>query len=111
MTTAAGNERKTTGSYYTPDSLVKELIKSALDPVIEARLAENAEAPEKALLSMAVIDPACGSGHFLFKYFRSNFTTPVQATNFSKRYRHIKMQAICWFNFYKALAFSILCSF
>ena len=29
-----GNARKLTGSYYTPDSLVQELIKSALDPVI-----------------------------------------------------------------------------
>jgi len=34
----AGNARKLTGSYYTPDSLVQELIKSALDPVIEQRL-------------------------------------------------------------------------
>ena len=29
-----GNTRKLTGSYYTPDSLVQELIKSALEPVI-----------------------------------------------------------------------------
>ena len=35
---AKGNARKTTGSYYTPDSLVQALIKSALDPVIDARL-------------------------------------------------------------------------
>lgn len=59
----AGNTRKTTGSYYTPDCLVQELIKSALEPVIEERL--GAPDPEKALLSLAVIDPACGSGHFL----------------------------------------------
>jgi hypothetical protein len=65
-----GNKRKTTGSYYTPDSLVKELIKSALDPVIEARLAEQANTPEKALLNIAVIDPACGSGHFLLSAAR-----------------------------------------
>src|SRR5207247_8465203 len=30
----AGNERKTSGSYYTPDSLVQCLLDSALDPVI-----------------------------------------------------------------------------
>jgi len=36
----AGNKRKTTGSYYTPDSLVQELIKSALDPVIEDKIVE-----------------------------------------------------------------------
>ncbi len=35
-----GNARKTSGSYYTPDSLVQELLDSALDPVIQARIAE-----------------------------------------------------------------------
>lgn len=61
----AGNARKTSGSYYTPDSLVQELIKSALEPVIAQRLAENKANPTEALLSIRVIDPACGSGHFL----------------------------------------------
>lgn len=59
-----GNARKTSGSYYTPNSLVQELIKSALDPVIEDRLANNPK-PIEALLNIKVIDPACGSGHFL----------------------------------------------
>lgn len=61
----AGNARKTSGSYYTPDSLVQELIKSALDPVIEQRLAAQPDNPTEALLAIRVIDPACGSGHFL----------------------------------------------
>ncbi|MEI2746345.1 MAG: N-6 DNA methylase [Ottowia sp.] len=61
----AGNARKLTGSYYTPDSLVQELIKSALDPVIEQRLAAQPTNPTEALLAIRVIDPACGSGHFL----------------------------------------------
>lgn len=61
----AGNARKTTGSYYTPDSLVQELIRSALIPVIEQRIKENPKNPVEALLSLSVIDPACGSGHFL----------------------------------------------
>lgn len=61
----AGNARKTSGSYYTPDSLVQELIKSALEPVIAQRLAENKINPTEAILSIRVIDPACGSGHFL----------------------------------------------
>jgi SAM-dependent methyltransferase len=60
-----GHARKTTGSYYTPDSLVQELIKSALDPVIDARLASQPDRPTEALLGIAVVDPACGSGHFL----------------------------------------------
>ncbi len=90
-----GLERKQSGSYYTPDSLVNELIKSALLPVMRDRLAdeglpvvgeedlgevttgllehyadlseEEREAGEEALLSMDVVDPAAGSGHFLVK--------------------------------------------
>ncbi|NOG48757.1 MAG: hypothetical protein HND48_04325 [Chloroflexi bacterium] len=34
LSTAAGNERKTTGSYYTPESLVHALLDSALNPVL-----------------------------------------------------------------------------
>jgi hypothetical protein len=39
----SGNARKTTGSYYTADPLVMELIKSALEPVIRQRLADARE--------------------------------------------------------------------
>tara|TARA_R110001599_G_scaffold263053_2_gene463648 strand:- start:3764 stop:7651 length:3888 start_codon:yes stop_codon:yes gene_type:complete len=62
---ASGHSRKLTGSYYTPDSLVQELIKSALEPVIEERLKANPQQPREAILSITVCDPACGSGHFL----------------------------------------------
>lgn len=63
LDSASGNERKTTGSYYTPDSLVQCLLDSALDPVVaEAMKQPDAEA---ALLRLKVVDPACGSGHFL----------------------------------------------
>ena len=68
LATAGGNERKTTGSYYTPSSLIAELLDSALDPVIEDRLREagpDATAREDALLNLKVVDPAAGSGHFL----------------------------------------------
>jgi hypothetical protein len=62
-----GNARKTTGSYYTHDSLVQEQLDSALEPVIAAILAAHPVGEEavKALLEISVIDPACGSGHFL----------------------------------------------
>lgn len=60
---AAGNERKTSGSYYTPSSLVDCLLDSALDPLLDE--AEKSDAPEKAMLGLKVCDPACGSGHFL----------------------------------------------
>ena len=73
---AGGNERKKTGSYYTPTSLIDCLLDSSLDPVLDdatkrAEIAATAagtgtsEAIAKALLSVTVCDPACGSGHFL----------------------------------------------
>jgi hypothetical protein len=62
----AGSERKTSGSYYTPDSLVQCLLDSALDPVVEEAIRgkSGAEA-EKAILALKICDPAVGSGHFL----------------------------------------------
>jgi hypothetical protein len=58
-----GNERKTSGSYYTPASLVDCLLNSALEPVLVEACAKPD--PEKAILALKVCDPACGSGHFL----------------------------------------------
>ncbi|WP_030598542.1 Eco57I restriction-modification methylase domain-containing protein [Streptomyces fulvoviolaceus] len=73
----AGNTRKTTGSYYTPSSLIECLLDSTLDPVIRDAVKRGEEAAAKSgatdpadsivdeLLSLTVCDPACGSGHFL----------------------------------------------
>lgn len=62
----AGSERKTSGSYYTPDSLVQCLLDSALDPVIEEAInGKKGKDAEDAILSLKVCDPAVGSGHFL----------------------------------------------
>ena len=63
LETAVGHERKTTGSYYTPTSLVDCLLDSALDPVLDE--ACRKPHPEQAILLLKVCDPACGSGHFL----------------------------------------------
>ncbi|TDE85370.1 Eco57I restriction-modification methylase domain-containing protein [Deinococcus sp. S9] len=63
LSSAAGNERKTTGSYYTPTGLIELLLESSLDPVIEDALTKPD--PVAALKALNVVDPACGSGHFL----------------------------------------------
>ena len=59
LKTEAGNERKETGSYYTPTELITELLNSALDPVMKTKKTEQ------EILNTKVCDPACGSGHFL----------------------------------------------
>jgi hypothetical protein len=71
-----GNERKSTGSYYTPTSLIDCLLDTALDPILDdaqkraevhatATETDPATAIAEQLLSVTVCDPACGSGHFL----------------------------------------------
>ena len=60
-----GNERKTTGSYYTPHSLVQLLLTTTLDPVLDAAEWRNPSDPAAEILKLSIIDPACGSGHFL----------------------------------------------
>ncbi|WP_424921217.1 Eco57I restriction-modification methylase domain-containing protein [Streptomyces sp. wa1] len=72
-----GNDRKKTGSYYTPSALTETLLDSTLNPVIDEAMKRgeqraNAEGqPDptdtivEELLSLTVCDPACGSGHFL----------------------------------------------
>ena len=77
LATAGGNERKTTGSYYTPTSLINALLDSALDPVLDEAINPKADARhsvptkltreemEQNVLDLKVVDPACGSGHFL----------------------------------------------
>ncbi len=62
-----GGERRTTGSHYTPPELVSPLIQHALEPVLQERLSRGRTRAEKeaAILGMKVLDPACGSGHFL----------------------------------------------
>jgi hypothetical protein len=75
---AKGHARKTTGSYYTPDSLVQALLDSALNPLLDSIEAEADDRPA-ALLSMTVLDPACGSGHFLLAAARRIATRIARA--------------------------------
>ena len=66
LETLPGNERKETGSYYTPTSLVDCLLDSALDPLLDEACAKPThEERIAALFDITICDPACGSGHFL----------------------------------------------
>lgn len=77
-----GLARKGTGSYYTPDEIVKFLTEQGLKPILEERKKrfeehikelkatrkrdlELEEATIDDLLGIKVLDPAMGSGHFL----------------------------------------------
>lgn len=63
LSLSSGNDRKKSGSYYTPSDLIALVLDEALNPLIdEAMRGSN---PEQALLELTVVDPACGSGHFV----------------------------------------------
>jgi hypothetical protein len=79
--------RKNSGSYYTPEELVRLIIRRAVGPLLEERRTGFRDAalrlgsdrrakeqrvadlrrldPAEAFLSLRVLDPAMGSGHFL----------------------------------------------
>lgn len=63
-----GDDRSSSGSHYTPEELVRPLIKHSLDYLIEDKLKEKD--PEKGLLSLTICDVACGSGHILLSAAR-----------------------------------------
>ncbi|MDF2627554.1 MAG: putative type modification enzyme [Symbiobacteriaceae bacterium] len=77
---ARGSERKATGAYYTPPELVAELIRSTLDPVIAQAVAARPQCPRQAIVGLTVIDPACGSGHFLLAAARRMAAEIVRLT-------------------------------
>lgn len=60
-------ERKATGSYYTPDYIVKYIVEQAVGPVLERAVSGKKSDADKlrAVLKVNVLDPAMGSGHFL----------------------------------------------
>ena len=70
-------ERKATGSYYTPDYIVKYMVEETLRPVLYKAMTNATTEQEKitAILNVKVLDPAMGSGHF-----------PVEATEYIARF-------------------------
>ena len=70
------DERRRTGSHYTPRSLTAPIVTHALEPAF-AKL--GAEATPEAVLSLKVCDPACGSGAFLVEATRQIGARLVQA--------------------------------
>ncbi|HJV26308.1 MAG TPA: N-6 DNA methylase [Aromatoleum sp.] len=92
------NARHTTGSYYTPDSLVQVLLDNALEPVVADAIAKNPTNPVEALLGLSIVDPACGSGHFLLAAARrlAAHVARLQAngTPSAGEYRHALRQVV-----------------
>ena len=70
------DERRRSGSHYTPRSLTEPIVSEALRPVLE-RLGPSPR-PEE-LLELKILDPAIGSGAFLVEACRQLSTRLVEA--------------------------------
>jgi TaqI-like C-terminal specificity domain/N-6 DNA Methylase/Eco57I restriction-modification methylase len=56
-------EKRETGTYYTPEPIVRFMVAAAVSRALETRRIDAS--PVDAVLGMRVLDPAMGSGHFL----------------------------------------------
>jgi hypothetical protein len=65
----AGMGRKATGSFYTPHEFVRFLVRETLEPKIAALSPPDDPHPAR-LLTLKIVDPATGSGHFLVEACR-----------------------------------------
>ena len=74
-------ERRASGSYYTPDYIVGAIVERTLTPLVERREAEAGTGEELvgSILSLRVLDPAMGSGHFLVE--AANYLATAIATS------------------------------
>ena len=61
------NERRKSGSHYTPSSLTEPIVEAALAPVLK-QLGDNPTAQQ--ILNLKICDPAMGSGAFLVQACR-----------------------------------------
>jgi hypothetical protein len=60
-------DRKSSGSYYTPKYVVDYIVENSIEPSIEKIIKHNADKQTQIekILSLKILDPAMGSGHFL----------------------------------------------
>ena len=85
----ASDERRASGTYYTPAALVRELLDQTLVPLVADRLACRESEAERRLIdgessawrvvrTLRVLDPAVGSGAFLLGALE-RFTPPLRS--------------------------------
>jgi hypothetical protein len=70
------DERRRTGSHYTPRSLTEPIVRHALEPAFD-RLGQNATPAQ--ILDLKVCDPAMGSGAFLVEACRELAVRLIEA--------------------------------
>lgn len=71
MVLEPSEERRRSGSHYTPRELTEPIVRTTLDPILERLREEDGRPPRaEAILDLKVCDPAMGSGAFLVEACR-----------------------------------------
>ena len=71
MVLQPSEERRRSGSHYTPRSLTEPIVRTALEPILARFRGGDGRAPRpEAILDLKVCDPAMGSGAFLVEACR-----------------------------------------
>jgi hypothetical protein len=71
MVLQPSEERRRSGSHYTPRSLTKPIVESTLEPILKRLRAEDGRPPRpEQILDLKVCDPAMGSAAFLVEACR-----------------------------------------
>lgn len=90
----ATDERRKSGSFYTPPSLVQQTVDDALAAAIpDVDIANLTRAHASKLMSLRILDPACGSGAFLV-HILEHISALLQATGDSRPIHEIRREVL-----------------
>jgi hypothetical protein len=81
MVLQPSDERRRSGSHYTPRSLTEPIVRTTLKPILEQL---DAQPTPEQILALKVCDPAMGSGAFLVEACRQLGDELVKAWHFHK---------------------------
>lgn len=82
MALQPSEERRRSGSHYTPRALTEPIVRTTLAPVLGALQGEAGRSPRpEAILDLKVCDPAMGSGAFLVETCRQLGDALIEAWN------------------------------
>src|SRR5262249_42762032 len=80
MVLQPSEERRRSGSHYTPRALTQPIVRTSLEPILAQLRGKNDRPPRAAqILDLKVCDPAMGSGAFLVEACRQLGDALVEA--------------------------------
>ncbi len=80
MVLQPSEDRRKSGSHYTPQTLTRPIVRATLRPVLDSLRSADGQSPEpEQILALKVCDPAMGSGAFLVETCRQLADALIEA--------------------------------